>query len=115
MDFVRQLLIDISNGKCKTEFGDSNEDKKYLYHLRIMKQAGLIDFKLNEYYEGAALYDIPELTWEGNDYLDAISNDTIWNKTKNVLKEKGLELGNVPFHVLKEFAVLQAKSFLGII
>lgn len=115
MELVRQLLIDISKGKCKIEFDPDNneEDKRLLYHLKILKQAGFIDFKLNEYFEGASLYDVPELTWAGNDYLDSISNDTVWERTKKVLKEKGLELSEVPFQVLKAYAASQIKQMLG--
>jgi hypothetical protein len=114
MEFVRKLLIDISNGKCKTEFTrDSDEDKKYVYHLQIMKQAGLIDFEPVEYKSGMSLFDIPLLTWEGNDYLDAISNDSVWDKTKKVLTEKGLELSEIPFQVLKAYASMQIKQLLG--
>jgi len=115
MDFVRKLLLDIANGECKTEFNSAvEEDEKYLYHLKIMKQADLIDFRLNEFKGGALLYDVPTLTWEGNDYLDAISNESIWNKIKEGIKSKGMELGQVSFEVLKEFAKLQIKNKLGI-
>ena len=29
---------------------------------------------------------------EGDDYLDKIRNDTVWNKTKEVIAQKGLPL-----------------------
>ncbi len=116
MDFVRKLLIDISNEKCKTNFvRGSGEDEIYLYHLKIMKQAGFIEFNLNEHKSGAFLFDVPTLTWLGNDYLDAISNDTVWNKTKEGIKSKGLELGQISFEILKEYAKLELKKMLGIL
>ena len=30
------------------------------------------------------------LTWEGHDYLENIRQDTIWNRTKDIILEKGL-------------------------
>ena len=33
-----------------------------------------------------------QLTWEGCDYLDKIRDNSIWKKTKDALKEKGLPL-----------------------
>lgn len=30
------------------------------------------------------------LTWEGHEFLDKIREDTIWNKTKDTIVDKGL-------------------------
>lgn len=32
------------------------------------------------------------LTFDGHDFLDNIKSDTVWNKTKAVIKEKGIEM-----------------------
>lgn len=124
MDFVRKLIIDFSEGVGKTEFstddsrGDAqqvNEDEKYLYHLEIMRQAGLIRYKEQVYFEGAFLTHIPKLTWMGQDFLSAIEDDGLWSKTKDAMKKKGLEVGKVSFDTMLEFAKFKARETLGLI
>jgi len=56
----------------------------------------------------------PRLTWDGNDYLDSISNEGIWNQTKETIKTKGFELEEVPFTVIKEFTKQQIKRSIGL-
>ena len=41
------------------------------------------------------------LTWEGHEYLDKIRQDTVWNKTKDVITQKGLPMA---VDVIKEVA-----------
>ncbi|MGF0469895.1 DUF2513 domain-containing protein [Lysinibacillus sphaericus] len=59
------------------------------------------------------IFDV-ELTWEGQDYLSAIEDDNIWNKTKGYAKEKGLEIAKISFEVVKNLAIEQSKKILGI-
>lgn len=35
-------------------------------------------------------FGVSSLTWEGHDYLDKIRSETVWNKTKSIIREKGL-------------------------
>ncbi|WP_029265712.1 DUF2513 domain-containing protein [Virgibacillus alimentarius] len=115
MELVRKMLFDFSEGKGDVKASLHDErDKEYIYHLRIMRQAGLIEYKESKYKGGMLLYRSPTLTWQGNDYLDAISNESVWNKTKEGVKAKGLELGNVPFSVVKECAIMQLKQLIGL-
>lgn len=124
MDFVRKLIIDFSEGRGKTNFSTDNssgnelqveEDKKYLYHLEIMRQAELILYNEQVYFEGAFLTEVPKLTWKGQDFLSAIEDDNLWSKTKDAMKKKGLEVGKVSFDTMLEFAKLKARETLGLI
>jgi len=54
------------------------------------------------------------LTWNGHYLLDSIKNDSIWNKVKDGIKTKGLELGQLSFGVIKDFAKIELKKRLGI-
>ena len=115
MELVRRILLDIADGKVKDRFSKQNaEDQKYIYHLRIMKQAGLVVFNEDEDMTETINIDGLELTWSGNDYLDAISNDNVWNKTKEHIKQKGLGLGDLTFDVLKDLAIRQARMLIGL-
>lgn len=124
MEYVRKLLIDFSEGKGKGDFktftfeSDKeaiSQNLKYEYHLKIMEQAGLITYKKRSYKSGFALLNAPELTWYGQDYLSAIESDTVWEKIKVTIKEKGLETGQVSFEVFKELAKAKMKETFGLI
>ncbi len=49
------------------------------------------------------------MTWEGHDFLDAIRNDTIWNRVKATVTEKG---GGASVEVMKEIAIQIGKRYL---
>ena len=57
--------------------------------------------------DGAVVLGASSLTWQGHEFLDAIRNDTIWNKTKNVVAERG---GAIPFELIKELAIKLART-----
>lgn len=115
MEKVREMLLEFSKGEGRISFNVMvEEDNNYLYHLKIMREAGLIDFNEWGFKGGMNLLETPTLTWFGNDYLDTVANESVWDKTKEGLKGKGFELSGVPFQVLKEYAALQLKQFIGI-
>ncbi|WP_265754876.1 DUF2513 domain-containing protein [Avibacterium sp. 21-594] len=45
------------------------------------------------------------LTWQGHEFLDKIRSDTAWNKIKQIIKTKGIDLS---FEAIK----LAGKSLL---
>ncbi|MEQ6353930.1 DUF2513 domain-containing protein [Lysinibacillus sp. M3] len=123
MEYVRLMLIDLSNGKFNRKIPHTDrmpashereEYEKYMYHLTLLKDGGFISYKMDGTFDGNLLYACPQLTWEGNDFLDAIENDTVWNKTKGIAKEKGLEIAKISFDVVKNLAIQQSKKMLGI-
>ncbi|MGI8349624.1 DUF2513 domain-containing protein [Niallia circulans] len=114
MEKVRTMLFEFSNGEGRTSFANSLEDKEYIYHLEIMRQAGLINYKESKFKGGMSLLNVPELTWIGNDYLDAISDEGIWNKTKETIRKKGIEVSNIPLDMVIDVAKMQLKSLFGL-
>ena len=54
-------------------------------------------------------FGIESLTWEGHDFLDAIRSDTVWNKTKTLLKEKTLGMS---FNIIKKIAINFAEEMI---
>ncbi|POY44102.1 hypothetical protein C3007_07230 [Avibacterium gallinarum] len=62
------------------------------YHYLLLKQSQLIDSQ-------------HKLTWQGHEFLDKIRNDTAWNKIKQTIKTKGIDLS---FEAIK----LAGKSLL---
>lgn len=63
------------------------------YHCKILHEAGFIS-DYEPLYASDELQDfaVGGLTWTGNDFLDRIREDTIWNKTKTTIIKGGLSM-----------------------
>ena len=63
------------------------------YHCKLLEEVGFISAYKASYADNA-IYNIAVggLTWEGNDYLDKVRDNTLWKKTKDTIKKKGLPL-----------------------
>ena len=60
-------------------------------HLLLMQEAGLIrNINAKKYVTGSTILSIGNLTNEGYDTLEKFRNDTVWNKTKEIARDKGL-------------------------
>ncbi|MGA3678139.1 DUF2513 domain-containing protein [Lysinibacillus agricola] len=124
MELVRKLLIDTADNVSEYnliiipdnqgQVEQAERDKLIKYHLEIMRQNHLLDFEAHDYLDGSCSIINVQLTWAGQDYLSNIEDDTIWNKTKSVAQEKGLEIAKLSFDLLKNLAAQQAKQLLGI-
>jgi DNA-binding transcriptional ArsR family regulator len=78
---------------------DGYDEATINYHLAILTEAGLI--KANVYgidQQPVLGVQLESLTWAGHDFLDAARNETIWNKTTELVKEKA---GSVTFAVFR--------------
>ena len=65
--------------------------KTIAYHCAILHDAGFIYDYQGQYGDDELLFfGVGRLTWAGHEFLDKIKNDTVWNKTKGVIKEKGI-------------------------
>ena len=64
------------------------------YHCKMMHEAGMIDFYSESRTGNGSiyLYQVGNLTWYGQEYLEQIRQDTVWNRTKDVIKDKGLPM-----------------------
>lgn len=97
MDLVRKILLEIEERYVSTALYDLQIEgydmQTIAYHCKIMHEAGLIsDCSIG--YAGNDIYafGVSGLTWNGNDYLDKIRDDSVWRKTKDIITEKGLPL-----------------------
>jgi hypothetical protein len=95
MELIRKILLAIEEQyvnqtifNLKIEGYDFNT---VAYHCKLMNDAGLIT-----HYEGIACFEgltdfiIGSLSWSGHEFLDKIRDETVWNKTKEVMKNKGI-------------------------
>lgn len=58
-------------------------------HINMLCDKGLVKGVYGFHPERAI---VEGLTFDGHDFLDNIKSDTVWNKTKAIIKEKGIEM-----------------------
>ncbi len=107
MDLIRDILLWMERGMPKEGRPSPDNTPRYAYHCYLMVDAGLID--------STVLMDIDrmpcrahpvKITWKGQEALEVMRNDTVWNKTKAALAERGLPyLLDVVVSVAKGYAV----------
>ena len=116
MELVRDLLISIEEhtGEKRWSIPEGLDFPIVNAHLELMEQAGLIKLSAARTKIIVVVTDA-ELTWNGHDYLNAIRNETVWNKVKENAKEKGIQLTELSFGMLKEYAVFEGKRILGLV
>ena len=95
MDLIRLILLEIEEKyRSTTLFNisvDGYDKETVAYHCKILFDAGLIsDYK--PIYGGDELYafSVSSLTWDGNDYLEKIRDNSQWKKVKDIITSKGL-------------------------
>lgn len=97
MDLCRKILFAIEEQYVDTAlYGLEVEGysmQQVAYHCKILHDDGLIS-NYKGYFASNRLYDfaVGSLTWDGHEFLDKIRQDTIWNKTKDVITQKGLPM-----------------------
>ena len=97
-DLIRDILTKVESCTLNTEqvrlsdFPDSKQAAAS-YHIDLLIDAGLIKGKVAKTMgPGVKDFFANRLTWEGHEFLDSIRNDTVWEKTKAVFKEKGIAM-----------------------
>lgn len=114
LDLIKIILLEIEKKDDTspiTSLSIIEYDQKLVdYNIHLLNQAGLI--KANITRVGAnEIYDpiILEMTWSGHEFLDSARNETVWKKSKELIKQHG---GSVPFEVLKSVLNQVALSLL---
>ena len=97
MDLVRLILLKIEEEYKSTALINLSIDgydmETVAYHCKILHDAGFVS-NYNASYAGDELYifSVGALTWEGNDYLDLVRDNSLWKKTKDTITQKGLPM-----------------------
>ncbi len=97
-DYIRQLLVEFEGQPdwlivIAEHLSMSPEDRSRQYHTLLLCDAGLVAPV------GRSTY---RLTAGGHDYLDAIRNEGIWAKTKEIVAETG---GSATLEIIKSLAL----------
>jgi len=114
MDLIRTILIEMERNESPNDqaeiHADGYSDDQIVYHLKLLKEAGLIEAIDVSSFEGMAF--IPRnLTWRGHEFLEAARNEGVWQMVKDQLKDRGMSL---PFSLIQDLAIKIAAEYMGL-
>lgn len=97
MDLCRLILFKIEDEYRSTALFnlqiDGYDIETIAYHCDLLFDAGLIKgYKPTYASDEIYFFSVGALTWEGHDFLDKIRENTMWNRTKNSIKENALPM-----------------------
>ncbi len=113
LDLVRKILFALENKShpkpVKTLAIDGYDDLMVRYHLVLLAQAKLIDFEPSLTKTGRIISVLAfNPSWHGHEFLDAVRNDTVWQKVKRLAADKSVA---IPFEIAKSAAVARSKPY----
>lgn len=106
MDLVRTILLALADSDeplWSTDLVTDEYSRDVIgYHFLILDEAGLIMANVkaadnDSYYIAVA----SRLTWEGNDFLDAVRDESIWKRVRSTI---GKITGGASYEVFKTVA-----------
>ena len=87
MDVIRRLLSETEESYQTRMIQDNPID---VYHYYLLEDGGYIDAKIVSGEQGQPMCALVfNLTNKGHDFLEDSRNDTVWNRVKKELVEKG--------------------------
>lgn len=114
-DTIRKILTTLedstsTNSTLQLSDFPSDEEEKISYHAELLLEADLIDGEMTRTIgRGTNNFYITRLTWNGHEFLDAINNDTVWEKTKKSFATSGISM---TFELVKSIATDTATSIV---
>lgn len=95
MDLCRLILFKIEEEYVSTALYDLKitgySDEEVSYRCKLLFDNELILDYEDSYVDNCLdAFGVGSLTWKGHDFIDKIREDTVWNRTKEVIKEKML-------------------------
>lgn len=114
MDLVRDMLMLAAECDgpldCAALAGGARTLEVVAYHAEMLGEAGLARCAVRRDWDGGVVKaTVGPLTWEGNDFLDAVASDGVWRKVKSTVAKVA---GSAPFEVAKALAVRYATEAL---
>ena len=85
--------------------GNNQEYNILIEHVRLLSESGLIEER-----HVPTEYNILRITAQGHDFLDALRNETVWNKTKEKMKELGSSSLGLAIKLAIEYGFDQLKN-----
>ena len=93
LDLVRRITIEVRDMApgCVMPSTDGVDASVFADHVILMVEAGLLEANIQKFFSGEPpKVQVTRLTWEGQNFADLISSDTIWNKVKAKVIKPGI-------------------------
>jgi hypothetical protein len=116
MELIREILKFVADTDSVTVdphvfVSDDTPWPLVFYQVKILEQAGYIEAYVSNYKHPPQKAEIIALTWQGEEFLFSIQDDTIWSRTKKTI---GKALAAVPFDIIKAVAMKLISGVLAI-
>ena len=118
MELIRKILQEVK--KCNNFHGlseipeiDGYSSPQISYQIKLLCEAGLLN--ADPVLEMGTKYDdfkSINLTWTGQDFIDAANDDTIWAKAKDTIIKPG---ASFTFGILLEWLKMKVKEKIGLL
>lgn len=107
MDLVRSVLIRTEAADVPLDldafYEDGRPPAETVYNLMLMEARGLIEADFERDMNGTVYRGrVIALTWDGQDYLDAMRDERVWAKAKRAIASS---VGQTTFDVIKRVCV----------
>lgn len=90
MDVIRQIVLAARDANGPLNGVDGMEPAVFYNHVVLLEEAGLVKAAVREQHGEAKMAILFRLTWAGQDFAQAIVEDTLWRKAKEtVIKPAG--------------------------
>ena len=117
-DLIRKLMLRLEEAPASTVMQGSDmrdiepDDARLVEHLQLLLDEDFIEGNNAGGWEvNAEAFIIQRVTSAGHDFIDAIRDDTIWEKTKDKVAKVG---GSVSLGTLTEIATSIVRAVLGL-
>ena len=116
LELIRKILIAIEENPKPQFQGELSvegyDDETLMFHVSLLEESGFIDAVISKDGTGEIVNVFPNhLTWAGYEFLELARNNSVWEKSKKVLKEKSI---SVSVAILSELLKYLVKDTLGL-
>jgi hypothetical protein len=112
MDLIRQILLKTEEQPPNLNVVDLSFPEVDVAtigeHVHLLDEAGLVE-AIDCSSRAGIDWKPMRLTWIGHEFLDASRNETVWQKAKTTLKEKGL---GISYELMKVVLIEGTKQIL---
>lgn len=110
-DTIRRILIKAealptADSVLESDQVDFIDPQAAAYHMRLIIEAGLAAGHVRQA-SGPPSAHIECLTWEGHELLDSLRRETVWNRIKELAREKGMDLSLDAIRLLAKLVLEQ--------
>jgi hypothetical protein len=114
MDLVRRILAgvyeaDRALGHEAFEMDDYSPAEVF-YHIELLTAKGYLDSNVKPTFPAGSFYGtVTGLTWDGQDFYEAMADDRVWRKTKEVVTKA---VGTTTLNVIRQTLELVAMGLI---